>query len=202
MIERTLETADYTLVAYCDDGLAWHADRLLELLSSETSEEGGLQLRDGARIEVGWTVLTLIKSGDRFVVHEPDFSGDPHLQTRDDVSCSLEVLALQNHWAQTLGAPLSPSRYDTLIVNARGAIGSNDLQLQRSAPSGRDSGWFIGTLGERPAADLESREVWTLVNDAPMLPQFLGLPPGYLVILEGGRLRAILDDQNRTVHSD
>src|SRR4051794_25312273 len=100
MIETMRNAAGSTLVARCEDALAEPAARVLELLRREMEETGCPSPRDGLRIQVAWTVFTLIADGPHLRVCEPDFANDPHVGHREDITRSLAVLGSQNSWSR------------------------------------------------------------------------------------------------------
>ncbi len=203
MIERAIALEGSTLVASCTEAFSEHAAWLLNLLRGEMTEPGGPTLRDGLRIQVGWTKFTMVQHGDRYSVCEPDFSTDPHEHLREDISVSLGVMLEQNLWSKTLNAPLNPAYYAEIVILQKCCLESERIYLERRRPNGHDSGWYVGmTEGGRPAeADLEAREIWTVLRDRPALIQFFALPAGFLVIMERDQAISIANENNETVYS-
>jgi len=184
------------IVVQCEDYLHRQAVFLVDLLKQTQPELIG----EGNRLRVGWSILTFRSRDDELLVCEPDFSGNPFESTRDDVTWTLLVLARQQDCLRDLGLAEVPVCFHDKIVIAAGCLGESKIYLERKPPKAGDSGWYIG----RPDpsgnnTDLEAIYVYQLLESRPLLMQYLLLPPGYLIVLEGERVLEVLDENDRPV---
>jgi len=196
---RGKQVGGTTLLVQCEEPLARQAEWLLDLLGRRSAE--GLDLRDGRSIQVGWTILKLRERKGGLVVCEPDYSGDPFSDEREDLTASLLVQAQQNDILKRLGEKGEAAVFQDKIVLAKGCLREQRVYLERTpgAPEG-DSGWYIGPAEDREAErELEALYVYQLLRVRPALMQVLALPPGYLVVFDGDNLEAVLNDRNVNV---
>jgi hypothetical protein len=74
--------------------------------------------------------------------------------------------------------------------------------LERTPPTPGDSGWYIGEVEgartKKNVSDLEAIRVCDLLEKRPTLMEVLALPPGYLVVVSGLTIEAVLNPENRT----
>jgi hypothetical protein len=132
MARHTRRVCDLELVARCDDAFAPQAGSLLEAVASFEGEGKGLA--DGVTVRFGWSLLTLRRRRDEVLVCEPDFDGDPFRDLREDVTCTLAVLAGQAAVVNRLGVEPAEARFDEKVVLARGCLAERRVYLQRSEP--------------------------------------------------------------------
>lgn len=166
-------------------------DKLSEL------HQAGPALHDGSRIQFGWSLLTLQTEDGALRVCEPDFYGAIS-NTQPSVNVTLEVLKAQIPVLRAVGEDGVDVRYDQVVTATQSCVQTPDLFLKRDAPqSGGDTGWFIGKLEDleaaQPPQEVESLCVFQLLRQRFALLQLLTLPPGYLAIMRGDRLAALLD---------
>jgi hypothetical protein len=185
------------VVIRCADHLSSQADFVLGVIARDV-EVGKLHLRDGIRIELGWSVLTLRREADGgMTLHEPDFDEDPFTRLRSDVSATLTVIAAQNDVLRATGARGVRVRFDQKIVLASGVLQLAHVYLQRSADVAKDdSGWFIGPVDEPLAEQLEAVYVYQLLSTRPEFLRVLTLPSGYLAIFSDGTIESIVDEDD------
>jgi hypothetical protein len=197
----TLQAGDVRLVTCCDDAFAEPANSLLQAVASFRGRGKGLN--DGVTIQFGWSILTLRRQGDELLICEPDFSGDPLTEVREDVTCTLAVLVGQAALINRLGVEPVEVRFDESVLVARGCLADRRVFLQRGDPSPGDSGWYVGPVDspapEQKAENFESLPVFELLSRRASLLQVLGLPPGYLTVFDGDEIDAIFDEQDRNV---
>jgi hypothetical protein len=181
-------------------GLKRQADWLLSHFEKMQNE--GTSFSHGMRIRLGWSILELREEGGMYVVYEPDFSKNPFIEFRSDVSVTLQVQASQIDFINQLGlTPLEVSFQDRIIF-AKGCMEVGKIYLERVPPQPEkgDSGWFVGFIdGNNDQENLQSAFVYQLLYLRPILLQFLLLPAGYMVVLDGNRVEAILDQAGKSV---
>lgn len=201
MAESKQATIGTTVVTVrCDELLAPQAEWLLSLLGRLFDQ--GVAIAAGRRFEFGWSMLIFKRDSDGgLVVCEPDFSTNPFLDVRDDLSCTLGIQEAQNAIARRLRLSITPASFQDKVVISKGSLSSQRIYLERNAdtPKG-DSGWYIGPCdrGEKELV-LEALYVYELLHRRPEVMQFLGLPPGYMVVLDGTEIEAVLDAENKNI---
>ena len=169
---------------------------LLDILGHSLNED---ELRNGLRIEVGWSVVTLRQVDvDLFELYEPDFYSDPFTQLRADVTTTLAVIARQSDFMREVSAPAVPVRFDQKIIASSGSLALEHVYLERSDPATNDSGWYIGPVDEK-GEELEGLYVYQLLESRPEFLPVLLLPPRYLVTFSGSDVESVVDENNREI---
>jgi len=200
MIKRSARINGRDVSIQCADALGEQASFSLDLIKGIERDKGPGFLRDGTRLQVGWSILTLRSRESALIVCEPDFDGDPFKSTRDDVSCTLLVQAQQNDTLRGLGLSGVPVSFQDKIVLAKGCLGDAKIYLERKPPTQGDSGWFIGRVDKSANnKDLEAVYVYQLLKRRAALMKILLLPPGFLIVFEGDRIESILDDKDQSL---
>jgi len=99
-----------------------------------------------------------------------------------------------------LGQPPAPVGSDDRIVVGRGALKSRRIYLERLGESaGGHSGWYIGSVDNAAVAGYEAMKAAEAVSIRPELVPLFVLPPGWLVVLDGAALEAVMDPGDRRV---
>lgn len=198
MISRSARINGRDVVVQCADSLHQQASFLLDLIKGIEKEKGPGFLKDGTRLQIGWSILTLRTRGSELLVCEPDFDGNPSQSTRDDVSSTLLVQAQQSDFLRGLGLGGTPVSFQDKVVLAKGCLDDPKIYLERKPPSQGDSGWFIGRVDKfGNNKDLEALYVFQLLKRRPALMQVLLLPPGFLIVIEGDRIESILNGKDQ-----
>lgn len=170
--------------------LAPQADWLLSYL--EKMHREGYVFFSGMKIQFGWSFLELHEIGrDAYVIREPDFSGNPFEEFRQDVSVTLQIQAMQNSLIAKLGVLPTVVSFQDKIIIAKGCLGAEQIYMERipPQPDKADSGWFVGFLnGDNQQSNLQSIYVYQLLS-RPILLQFLLLPAGSLIVLKGDHVK-------------
>ncbi|WP_309479522.1 immunity protein Imm33 domain-containing protein [Brevibacillus agri] len=202
LCQRTKQIGNRTFVVTCREFLEKQADFLLDLFADVENESG--PLRNGAKIQVGWTILIINEreghEGQMEIV-APDYDTNPFTETNRDLSVSLYVQMAQNHCLQTLQLAGETALFQDKIVVAKGALEEEHVYLQRAeqAEAG-DSGWYLGPVqGEVDSDGLESYYIFQLLKRRPSLLQALALPCGYIAVLKGDQIEAVLDEHDENV---
>ncbi len=99
-----------------------------------------------------------------------------------------------------LGAAHAPVGREDRIVMASGAAECERVYLERvaGAPAG-DSGWYLGPANDVEVGSYFATRAENLLNERPELGPILELPAGYLVVLDGPLVAAVLDPADRLV---
>lgn len=188
-----LRTGSITLVAASAAELQPQAEWLLGTI--RRMHEAGMPLVDGGRIRLGWSVLTVRRTGDDAILCEPDFAGDPFSSVVEDLTRTLWVQARQADVLGRLGLEGEPTAFSDKVVHATGCLGDRRVYLERQPATGvDDSGWFIGpTVGGSAPDRYEGIHAYQLLFARPAALQVLCLPVGYLAVLEGEEVAAVVD---------
>ncbi len=186
----------YTILIECVESNTEQARALLMKLRQLHS--AGPPLRAGTTIQFGWSVLTLQQEEENTLrIVELDFYGDIS-GTQPTVDITLEVLKAQVALLRSGREEGVDSRYDQIVIATRDWLDIPDLFLKRDLPqSPEDTGWFIGYLDDleaaRPPHETQALYVYELLRLRPALMQLLAFPPGYLAIVNGETIKAVLD---------
>jgi len=176
-----------TVVAQCHEVLATQAQWLLEYLKKKFSLESD-KLKDGFKIQVGWSILCFLERDGELVLAEPNYQENPFQDWRDDITDTLTVQAQQNHILQLLGITDStPALFQDKVVYAKNAFFEKQVRLERGLnPQPGDSGWYVGPVtGSKDNPSYEAIYVYQLIHHRPALLQLLALPYGFSAVVEG-----------------
>jgi hypothetical protein len=95
-----------------------------------------------------------------------------------------------------LNLPRTPPAPDGKVVVARGVWDHRRVYLERlETEAAHDSGWYLGMVADVTVTAYDAVRVDDLLTIRPDLEAVLGLPAGYLVVLDGASLEAVLDPQ-------
>jgi hypothetical protein len=184
------------VTATCSDSVSKQVQWVLELLVRLGRERD--LLKDGARIRVGWVILTLRGQGADLAILAPAFDRDPFHDLTEDLTVFLSVQAKQNDLLRLLGLDGEEVSFQDKVVTAKGALIASHVYLERTSDRARgDSGWYVGPSDDsaKPAT-LEGHLVYELVSLRPALLPILALPSGYLVVVAGEEIQAVLNEKN------
>ncbi|WP_216671576.1 immunity protein Imm33 domain-containing protein [Saccharibacillus qingshengii] len=190
-----------TFSLQCEDALEVQGKFLLDLFR-DTEEKAGF-LEPGMKIQIGWSIL-FVHQQDESNVHilAPDYASDPFARTTDDLSATLSVQLAQNQVLKLAGAEGETALFqDTLIASERG-LEAERIYLERTENrEGGISGWYLGPAESEPVEQSELRRyyIYQLFNRRPGALKVLALPKGYVAVLDGEHLEALLDGDDRKV---
>jgi len=187
------------LLMECSENLREYAD--LAAVKIKSAADAGLQLKSGTKIQVGWSVLTLLPEPDGWRAWEPAFTKDALVDLNPDVNVTLRVLKDQAYVLGQVKEDGFDIRFDQMVIVLKGVLGLRRVFLKRVEPLNEsDSGWFVGDPDhpdEQARDDLEATPVFELYRRRPALLRILALPPGYIVTtLEDGILN-VFDGEGR-----
>ncbi|MBI2394777.1 MAG: hypothetical protein HYV09_34730 [Deltaproteobacteria bacterium] len=153
--------------------------RIVEAIEGDVAR--GVRFTPGAVVRVGWLPLRVVQTPSRaFTLVEPDLSTLPprwvrgvdtaiaHLRGQVDLAARVGLADLLTH----------PSPEQTARVCSH--AGGQGLVLDRRAPVGVDSGWFVG-CGCEPGDDARLTTLHQLVAQFPWIVDALALPEGCTV---------------------
>jgi hypothetical protein len=118
----------------------------------------------------------------------------------DDIALAVE----QKDLAARLRVTQCRSPFKTKSYLKQGVLSLQRLYLERTpSPPKGDSGWYIGPVEagatQPKAEELEAMYVYQLLASCPEILTALVLPPGYLVVMNGREMEAVLDANNSDV---
>lgn len=189
MARFTTQSDGITLVLHCQDRFAVQAESLLDAIKSFAGN--GVGLKDGVRIQMGWSLLCLKQRDTELVVCEPNFDTNPFSE-REDVTTTLKVLLEQSILLQRLGVAPLDFRFDDKIVMANGCLAEQNVVLTRSEPTPGDSGWYICGM-RNDVTELEAIYTCQLLHTRPAFLQVLSLPAEYMVVFDGDQIEFVLN---------
>ncbi|HEX7641376.1 MAG TPA: hypothetical protein VF472_04095 [Burkholderiaceae bacterium] len=173
--------------AMLESDASYFADMLVAMVRD------GSCFKNDQSFQVGWSFTKIVLEDDGFLTFlEPDFKSMPIVWQRG-LTNSLRHLRLHKDVAESL-LPTEmlavPSLRESCIICTK-LSGSSDLLMDRQNQQGKISGWFLGCLDEEhDHNNTQSLRVISLyeavVNHAPRALEYLGLPPGILLLLGSG----------------
>lgn len=203
MLQRYASIGDEVVTVACADDIAFQADWLLDCLSR--LHGSGRTVAEGGRLQIGGTFISFRRlPSNELAVCVPDVEADPFKDETTDVSGALRTLFKQIAFAQQMEVePVATSFQDKVVID-QGCLSSDNLFMVRSLPDAAngDSGWFIGRQGPRePAPEVEAIFAFQLLKRRPELSKALGLPAGFMVMVDAAGISAVTDADNRVLFS-
>ncbi len=177
-----------------EEYLREQAEALLEIIGNiELSK-----LKDKFKVQVGWSIFTIVEDSEGFNVVAPDYNKNPFSESTDDLTISLWVQLEQGILLNKLKLGGEMISFQDKIVCAKGVLAVDDIYLERSKEHEKgDSGWYIGPVDESIATDeLEAYYAYQLLKIRPSIIKMLALPSGYMAVLDKDELKAVLDDND------
>jgi hypothetical protein len=101
--------------------------------------------------------------------------------------------------AEKLDVEWSPPGDGDRVILTRDATKKDRIFLERViGASAGDSGWFIGTV-DVSESPVEAVKISDVLAARPDFAKLLGLPSGYLVVIDAGGIAAVLDAKDQDV---
>ena len=161
------------------------------------------EIKNGYRLEAGFTTFTFVEKTGVYQIMAPDFQKNPLADVTDDLTLALWVQLEQIHLLHTYNIGGETTRFFDKIIVVKQALNESDISLQRfSNCSKGDSGWCIESVknrGSNNANDYESYYAYQLLKLRPELIKVLALPCEYLVVFSGNNIKAILNEKNENL---
>ena len=159
-------------------------------------------IRDGLLLQVGFSIYKLVQLNiDQFRIMSVNYETNPFKEFTDDLTLALWIQSEQSTLAKELNIEASEIRFDEKIVLAKGAFEGNHYYLQRQDTDKKgDSGWFIGYQNQ-DTAGFVSIYAFEILKMNPKLIKVLILPVNYLVVVNGGDIQTILNEQDEEIFS-
>lgn len=186
---------------HCDESLAENGEWAANIVTNLKNKPPGIE--DGVIIQLGWTLLKLIKIENELILCEPDYFGNPFEDFKPDISTSLWTLTSQIEFLKGLDCQPCGFRYDDKIVVKKGCLKIDKIYAHRRAPSNNDSGWYIGPAtkdSETPdTSELETIYAFELLKTKPHLLDALVLPVEWIVVWDDIEVIRILNEKDEAV---
>ncbi|MFF2484314.1 hypothetical protein [Paenibacillus sp. NPDC058071] len=199
MIQSTKVINGRKFVANCVEYLSPQAEWLLELFKQIEADRG--QIIPGMKIQIGWTIYTVIDRNGVLEIAAPDYKTNPFSDVSEDLSVSLSVQLAQNHIVNKLNIDGEAALFQDKIIVAKGAFNLEKVYLERSKNyTNGDSGWYLGPIEKsNEHAELEAYYIYELLTLRPSLLKALAIPRGYIVVFEKDEIEAVLDENDNSV---
>lgn len=168
------------------------------------------KIRDGFKIEIGFSVFILVKNfDDEYTIVTPDYTKNPFVDTTDDLTVSLGIQFEQINILKSYNIVGEGIRYDDKLAVAKNALNKEYIYLQRFSDLG-ESGWCVneitldksGKFSCKTADEYESYYAYQLLNIRPSLVKILLLPYDYIVILRNDDVLEILNEKDESIIED
>jgi hypothetical protein len=194
----TSKIGNNTIVVQCATHLEKQAEHLLKTLSKTNTQNENIA--EVIAKQIASFGLVLHKQGCELLVCEPDFWGDPFNNVREDISCSLTILAKQNKILSIIGVKGLSTSFQQKIVSSQHYLKSSRLYLKREKPRFPDSsGWIINNSNSLLIQTQGHIFVYELLYYRTELTQVLSLPINYSVVFEGDTIESITNEKNENV---
>ena len=170
-------------------------------------EKIGDTVRDGYKIQIGFTVFTLNKqSHNEYTIAAPDYMKNPFNDTTTDLTLAVGIQFQQLDILKTCGVVGESVRFDDKIAVADNALNKEYISMQRFSDLG-ESGWCIeglekdknGSFNCVSASEYKPYYAYQLLSIRPSLVWCLLLPYGYMVVFSGENILEILNENNESL---
>lgn len=165
-------------------------------------------IKNGYKIEIGFSVFILIKNGNDYCIVVPDYTRSPFYDNTEDLTIALWVQLEQTELLRLYNVEGEAVRFDDEIIVAENAFQDNLISMQRFSDFGKGvSGWCIerieksddGQFHNLSTIEYKSYYVYQLLKIRPALIKALVLPYGFIVVFEGDNIIEILNEQNDSI---
>jgi hypothetical protein len=180
-----------------EEYLREQAEALLEIIGNIEPSK----LKDKFKVQVGWSIFTIVEGSEGFNIVAPDYSRNPFSESTDDLTISLWIQLEQGTLLNKLKLDGEMISFQDKIVCTKGVLSLDNIYLERSKEHEKDdSGWYIGPVDESIATnELEAYYAYQLLKIRPSIIKTLALPNGYMAVLDKDELKAVLDENDMDV---
>lgn len=207
LVERRLELENYAITAKFQPEYAGDADHLLKTVAASIGISGVASSADGMKVKVGWSVLTIRQRIQELFLYEPDFLGDAHKDSKEDLSITLRVNAAQARLPRMVPGVrlIGCTCFDTLQV-PEDVFAYRKIYMRRiKAPIHSETGLYLSGMDPAEAIKVKEPEptknweTFHLLKERPAILQALGLPADYAAEFDGNELTCIYGPKNKIV---
>ena len=178
------------------------APYLISALSSIPKEK----MKEGARVQIGFSDFLFHSEGDGFRILAPDYKAQPTINTTEDLTIALWVLFEQAKFVSQYRLNDAPIRYFDRITVAKDALLHPLLSLQRFSELKEHSGWVIESLQRQADGSIlavsdeyETIFAFELLKARPELIKLLVLPFDYFAVIEGSEIKEIQNEKGESL---
>ncbi|MBB6716534.1 immunity protein Imm33 domain-containing protein [Clostridium gasigenes] len=170
------------------------AETLLEIISKIESSK----FKNDFRIQIGWTIFTLLEVDEGFIILAPDYSKNPLTDNTDDLTIALWIQLEQGTLLNKLKLIGELISFRDKIICTKGVLKEDNIYLERNGECEKgDSGWYIGPVDEANSnGELEAYYAYQIIKIRPSIIQTLVLPSGYMAVFNKDKLEAVLDEND------
>ena len=149
------------------------------------------RLKDGFKIQIGFSLYILQKAISGYCIVTPDYEPTPFLKVTEDLTLAF--------WIQM-------EQLDDKIAVAKGSIVKPKICLQRFRDLG-GSGWCVneifqnkdGKFSNVDTTEYESIYAYQLLNIRPSVLKALMLPYDYIVVIDGDDIIELLNEKDESI---
>lgn len=180
------------------------AQILLHTISTIPTEN----IKNGYKIEIGFSVYILVENDDGYRIVVPDYTKSPFTETTEDLTIALWIQKEQTGLLRLYNVFGESVRFDDKIVVSKGVLQKSQISLQRFCDLG-ESGWCVneivkdenGQFLNETTNDYESYYIYQLLNMRPALIKVLTFPYDYIVVFEDDEIIEILNENDESLVS-
>lgn len=164
------------------------------------------KLKDGFKIEIGFSLYILQKSEIGYYVVSPNYESTPFSEITEDLTLAFWIQMEQLELLQKYHISGEAIRFDDEIAVAKGSMVKPKICLQRFRDLG-GSGWCVneisqsedGKFSNAKTREYESIYAYQLVNIRPSLLKILMLPYDYIIVFDGDDIAEILNENDESI---
>lgn len=185
-----------------DDSLSFQSQILWKAIQDIPANK----LRDGFKIEIGFSVYILRKNEIGYSVVSPNYETTPFSEITEDLTLAFLIQMEQLTILQKYHMNGERIRFDDEIAVAKNSIAKPQICMQRFRDLG-GSGWCVNEISQSEdgtffivdASEYESIYAYQLLSMRPSILKILMLPYDYLIVLNGDDIVEILNDKNERI---
>lgn len=185
-----------------DDALYFQSQLLWKTIQDIPADE----IKDGFKIEIGFSLYILQKSESGYDVVAPDYESTPFSEVTEDLTLAFLIQMEQLELLQKCRINGESIRFDDEIAVAKDSIVKPKICMQRFRELG-GSGWCLNEISQSEdgsfinveTGEYESIYAYQLFNMRPSLLKVLMLPYDYLIVLDGDDIVEILNENDESI---
>lgn len=194
MIKVTKNINEKLFIVTVESYLKEQAEELLNVISKIEFSK----FKDKFTIQIGFTIFTLQKVDEGFIILSPDYSKNPLTNSTEDLTIALWIQLEQGTLLNKLNLTGELISFQDKIICSKGVLKLDNIYLERSGEYEKgDSGWYIGPVDEVNAnEELEAYYAYQIIKIRPSIIKVLTLPSRYMAVFNKDKLGAVLSDND------
>lgn len=170
----------------------------IETLFIALEQEDCNKLIHGFSLQVGWSVYYLHeREPGNFILTTPDYTRNPFEDITEDLTLALWVQLEQSHFLRKINVEGLSIKFSDKIILSKGVLELEKIYLQRNGGVEKgDSGWYIGPVEDNNTSELYALYAYQLLKVRPEIIQVLALPNDFMVVFEGDKIKAVLNEND------